>query len=262
MGEVNSEWWKRIFDETYLITDARSVGDDELTSREVDFLEQTLHLDRSWPILDLCGGHGRHSLELSRRGFQHVTVLDYSGVLINVGKKRAQEEDLNTVFIRGDARNTNLSDGCARIIILMASSFGYFEETGENEKILREGYRLLVPDGKLLMDLPDRARVRENFIPQSWHEANEDVVVCRQRRLTEEAIHCREMVISKANGLIRDESYRMNLYSRAEIEILLKAAGFGRVLIQKDGPTHNLEGDYGCMTDRMIVIAQKDPINY
>ena len=25
MGEVNPDWWKRIFDETYLMTDARSV---------------------------------------------------------------------------------------------------------------------------------------------------------------------------------------------------------------------------------------------
>jgi hypothetical protein len=39
---------------------------------------------------------------------------------------------------------------------------------------------------------------------------------------------------------------------------MLKSAGFGSVLIQKDGPTHDNNGDYGTMTNRMIVIAQKD----
>ena len=99
------------------------------------FLERVLELDRSWPILDLCGGQGRHSLELSRRGFQDVTVLDYSEVLINVGKEKAEKEGLNTRFVRTDARDTSLPDGRFRIIITMASSLGYFVERGENEKM-------------------------------------------------------------------------------------------------------------------------------
>ena len=51
MVEFDPDWWKRIFDETYLITDARSVCDDELTCKEVDFLEEILQMERSWPIL-------------------------------------------------------------------------------------------------------------------------------------------------------------------------------------------------------------------
>ena len=258
MGEVNPDWWKQIFDETYLITDARSVGDEQLTSKEVDFLEQVLELDRSWSILDLCGGQGRHSLELSRRGFQDVTVLDYSKVLINVGKERAEKEGLNTRFIRRDARDTKLPDARFRIIITMASSFGYFVEKGENEKILREACRLLQPLGKLLLDLPDRTHVHDNFVPQSWHEADEDVVVCRQRRMVQEALYCREMVISKTKGLVRDETYVINLYGPETIKAMLKSAGFGGVTIRKDVPTHEKNEDYGTMTNRMIVIAQKD----
>ena len=258
MVEVNPDWWKQIFDETYLITDARSVCDEQLTSREVDFLERVLNLDRSWPILDLCGGQGRHSLELSRRGFQDVTVLDYSKVLIDVGKERAEKEGLNTRFIRRDARDTNLPEKRFRIIITMASSFGYFAESGENEKILREACRLLMPVGKLLLDLPDRTHVQAHFVPRTWHEADEDVVVCRQRQMAREALYCREMVISKTKGLIRDENYFINLYDPETIRALLKSAGFGMVTIRKDVPTHEKNGDYGTMSNRMVVIAQKD----
>jgi len=186
MERVDPNWWKTLFDETYLITDGRTVCDDGLTCREVDFLEHLLELKKSWPILDLCGGQGRHSLELSRRGFKDVTVVDYSKVLIDLGRKMAQKEGLNTLFVRRDARETGLSGQRFKAIIVMASSFGYFVDEGENERILREAFRLLKPKGSLFLDLPNREYVLKNFSPQSWHEASEEIVVCRKRRLDED----------------------------------------------------------------------------
>jgi D-alanine-D-alanine ligase len=136
MITVDPDWWKTLFDEIYLITDARSICDDELTCREVDFLEHLLGLDKSAAILDLCGGQGRHSLELSRRGFTDVTVLDYSPVLVEMGKEAAAAEDLNVIFIRADARDTRLRRESIDVIMVMASSFGYFVDDAENMKIL------------------------------------------------------------------------------------------------------------------------------
>lgn len=258
METVDHDWWKTLFDETYLITDARSVCDEGLTCREVDFLEQVLKLEKSWPILDLCGGQGRHSLELSRRGFQDVTVLDYSKVLIDLGRDRAKKEGLNTIFVRKDARDTGLPSQKFKVIAVIANSFGYFVDEGENEKILREAFRLLVPKGSLCLDLPHREHVLKNFSPQSWHEASEEIVVCRQRRLDEDIMYGREMVISKMKGMIRDATYCTRLYSPEKITILLTSAGFTSVTIQKDFVSHGEKGDYGLMTNRMIVIADKE----
>ena len=257
MVEFDPDWWKRLFDETYLITDARSVCDDELTCKEVDFLEGILKMDRSWPILDLCGGQGRHSLELSRRGFHDVTVLDYSEYLINLGKDRAQEEGLNTLFVKRDARDTDLVSEKFKIIIVMASSFGYFVDECENEKILLEANRLLMSEGTLLLDLPNRDYVLKNFSPESWHEADDEIVVCRQRRLEEDILYSREKVISKSRGGIRDETYCTRLYSEKKIVKMLVACGFSSIDVQKDYMSHEKKGDYGCMTNRMIVIAHK-----
>ncbi|MBC8461708.1 MAG: class I SAM-dependent methyltransferase [Deltaproteobacteria bacterium] len=122
MVKADPDWWKTLFDEIYLITDARSVCDEQLTCREVDFLVQTLNLDKPWPILDLCGGHGRHSLELSRRGFNDVTVLEYSKVLINLGIERAQKEGLNTTKVVKDARTNKGQSKMLRIIIISGST--------------------------------------------------------------------------------------------------------------------------------------------
>jgi len=255
---VDHDWWKTLFDETYLITDARTVCDEGLTYREVDFLERVLKLEKSWPILDLCGGHGRHSLELSRRGFQDLTVLDYSRVLIDLGREKAQREGLTTRFIRRDARDTRLPGERFKVIIVMASSFGYFVDEGENETILHEAFRLLTPKGWLLLDLPHREYVVENFVPRSWHEANEEVVVCRQKQLDEDVMYGREMVISKTRGMIRDATYCTRLYSQEKITRMLKSAGFTSVTTHEDFVSHGKKGDYGLMTNRMIVIAHKE----
>jgi len=257
MEKIDPDWWKRLFDETYLITDARSVCDDELTCREVDFLEQILNLEKSWPILDLCGGHGRHALELSRRGFQDVTVFDYSHVLINLGKERANKEDLNTLFLRNDARDTGLPNQRFRVIMIMASSLGYLPDETEDIKILSEAFRLLMPKGSLLLDLPNMEYVLTHFTPLTWHEADEDIVVCRQRRLDKNVINCREMVISKRRGLIRDETFSTRLFSQEKISEMLISVGFPSVKIHKNFVSHQKEGDYGCMTNRMIVIGTK-----
>jgi len=255
--KINPNWWKTLFDETYLLTDARSVCDNELTCWEVDFLEQALKFEKSSPILDLCGGQGRHSLELSRRGFKDVTVLDYSNFLINQGKESAQREGLKTIFIQSDARNTGLPDQRYKFIIIMANSFGYFIDEKEDEKVLREVFRLLMPGGFLLLDLPNKEYVLKNFSPQSWHKANEEIVVCRQRTLKEDVILGREMVISKIQGLIRDETYCARLYSPEKISELFRSVGFSSITIQKDFVSHKKKGDYGSMTNRIIVIAQR-----
>jgi D-alanine-D-alanine ligase len=257
MIKADTDWWKTLFDETYLMTDARTVCDEDLTCREVDFLEQVLKLDKSWPILDLCGGQGRHSMELSRRGFQDLTVLDYSEVLYDVGRKKAHEEGLNILFVKKDARNTGFPDRKFRIIIIMASSFGYFVEQAQDAVVLGEAYRILMPEGSLLLDLPNKEYVLKNFTPQSWHEAGGDIVVCRQRRLDSDTIHSREMVISKTKGLIRDAIYCTRLYSEEKITEMLTSVGFRSVTVLKDYVSHEKKNNYGLMTNRMIVLAGK-----
>ncbi len=255
---VDENWWKDLFNEIYLLTDARSVCDDELTRREVDFLEEVLLSDKSAPLLDLCGGQGRHSLELSRRQFKQVTVLDYSPYLVHLGKRRAEQDGLDTVFIQGDARNTGLRSEVFQVVLIMASSFGYFPDEAENQKVLSETFRLLMPGGVLFLDLPDRAHVVQNFKPFSSHKVNEDITATRERQLGDDIIYCRETVTSKTKGLIRKRTYCTRLYSPEKISDLITSIGFSSVTCQNDFMNRGAEEDYGCMNNRMVVMAKKD----
>ncbi len=255
--QVHKNWWKNLFDEVYLQTDSRSVCNEDLTVEEVDFLEKTMNLDKSWFILDLCGGQGRHARELSRRGFSRVTTLDYSPYLTRFGKQMARKEHLNTFFIRGDARCTGLSSEGFQVIIIMGSSFGYFVQEEENTKILTEAFRLLVPSGLFLMDIADRDYVLRRFKSVTTHRVRDDIEVWRSRELGRDIIYCRERVISVSKGFIREKTYCTRLYSPEKISRLLNRVGFSNVICKNGFICRDMEGDYGTMTSRMIVKAEK-----
>jgi D-alanine-D-alanine ligase len=255
--QVDPDWWKNLFDELYLQTDARSVCNQEMTAREVDFLEHFLGLNKSASVLDLCGGQGRHALELSRRGFLDVTVLDYSSYLINLGIEKAIEANLNTEFVQGDARDTGLPGQKFDFIIVMASSFGYFPDEDENKKILGEAFRLLMSQGTLLLDLPDRDHAMKNFKPASSHRVNGDLTVNRTRQLGDDIIYSREALISEREGCIRESTYCIRLYSPDRIADLLTSTGFSSPSFKSDFMCREHDGDFGCMTNRMVVTAKK-----
>lgn len=252
---IDPLWWQTLFDEVYLITDARSVCNEELTRREVDFLEAYLQIKKSDSILDLCGGHGRHSLELARRGYRAATVLDYSGYLVQLGKARAREQCLPVCFVQADARQTGLVGERFDFVLVMANSFGYFPDDSDNLQILCEAYRLCRAGGTLLLDLLDSNYVTEQFRPSSVHKATEDITVSRERELAENLIRVRETVVSGARGLLREGTYCERLYQQDELISLLEQAGFVRIDFKNDFSSHENPGDYGFMTQRVIVTA-------
>ncbi len=254
---VDPLWWQTLFDETYLITDARSVCNEELTRREVDFLEAHLQIDPSHCILDLCGGHGRHSLELARRGYRHTTVLDYSGCLVRLGSTKAEEQGLPVRFVQADARRTGLAARQFDLVLVMANSFGYFPDDRDNLQILCEAHRVCRPGGILLLDLLDSGYVVGQFQPSSVHQATDDITVRRERELADNMIRVRETVVSREKGLLREGTYCERLYKEDEFVGLLEQAGFDRIRLLKDFSSHPNPGDYGFMTQRVVVTAVK-----
>ena len=255
--DVDPEWWKTIFDEFYLLTDARSVCDEDITEREVDIICRLLALSPDHRILDLCGGHGRHSLELSRRGFARCTLVDYSGFLLNRGRSQARQQKCGLDCIRADARNTGIASQVFDHVLIVGNSLGYLPDPSADSEILMETRRLLRRGGRILIDLADAEAVRDNFKPEAWHEIGEDILVCRKRELIADRVSVRELLLSKQKGLVRDRTYSIRFYESEKISELLRRAGFEDVSIIKDFSPHRQEGDYGFMNHRMIAVARK-----
>jgi D-alanine-D-alanine ligase len=255
--KVDPNWWKTLFDEVYLLTDARSVCDVRITCREVDLICSLLPIKGFHKILDLCGGHGRHSLELSRRGFTGCTLFDYSRTLIEIARTRAGQDDLEIDFICGDARNINMPAESYDHVIIMGNSLGYAQEKGSDLQILTESFRVLHPGGWVLVDVADGRQVASSFKPNAWHEIGKETIVCRQREIQQEVVCAREIVLSKTEGLIRDQTYSIRLYDAASLSHLLESAGFTRITVHSDFSPHDVNDDYGFMNNRLIVCGQK-----
>ncbi|MBW1894309.1 MAG: class I SAM-dependent methyltransferase [Deltaproteobacteria bacterium] len=254
---VKQDWWETLFDDIYLLTDARSVCDDNITCREVDLVCELLSISKDQNILDLCGGHGRHSFELFARGYKNCTLLDYSQYLVDQAKAYAAKNNISIDIIRSDARRTKLPTESFDHVCIMGNSLGYINDNNADSLIINEANRLLCPGGKLLVDITDGDYVLKSFNPIAWHEIGDDTVVCRQRELHNGSIHAREMVLSKTNGLVRDENYSIRLYNESSIHSLLDKAGFCEIKIHKGFSAHRLKGDYGFMNNRMIATCKK-----
>ena len=255
--KITKNWWKNFFNNVYLITDSRSVCNNKLTRKEVTLIEKILRPGENDKILDLCGGQGRHALELARRGYENITVLDYSHYLTRLGRESAKKDKLKIRFLKRDARSTGLKGNDYSSVFVMANSFGYFPDEKENLKILKESYRLLKKGGTLLLDLADPTHVRNNLKPFSWHEANKDIIVCRRRELQGNVIKVREIVLSKKDGLLRDGFYCERIYNKNSIKRSFLKAGFRNISVKSNLSLHGTTKDYGLLTSRMFVTGKK-----
>lgn len=255
--KVDPDWWKTLFDEIYLKTDARSVCDQEISGREVDLICSILSPEPGHRILDMCGGQGRHSLELWERGYTDCTVLDYSHHLVDIGKRAASERNCSVEFMQGDARETGLPSTSFDHVLLMGNSLGYLPDEDDDGRILTEAFRLLKPYSLIMVDVTDGDKVLNEINPNAWHEIDEDLVVCRQREIQGNRIKAREMVLSRQNGLVRDRSYAIRIYSPSELENLVYRSGFVDVKVHRNFSPHGKDGDYGFMNKRIIVTARK-----
>lgn len=255
---VSPDWWRRIFNSLYLKTDADVVEDQSITRSEVDLFSKILRLSPEDKILDLCCGQGRHSLELTRQGFQNVEGLDRSHYLIQKAKSEAKKQGLKLRFREGDARKLPYPADTFDVVMLLGNSFGYFETIQDDMRVLKEIFRVLKPWGRLLIDVADGEYLRENFQPRSWEWIDKKHFVCRERSLSldKQRLISREVITHIEKGVIADQFYAERLYSRESLRELLEKAGFSDIAFHGEiSPDSQRNQDLGMMERRIIVTA-------
>jgi D-alanine-D-alanine ligase len=255
---VRPDWWRSIFNPLYLKTDADVVDDLSITRSEVDLFSNILKISSEDKILDLCCGQGRHSLELARRGFQNVEGLDRSHYLIQKAKSQNKREVLNVKFREGDARKLNYPADTFDVVMLLGNSFGYFETIQDDLRVLKEIFRVLKPQGRLLIDVADGGYLRKNFQPRSWEWIDKRYFVCRERSLSldKQRLISREVINHVEKGVIADQFYAERLYTQKSMNELLKKAGFSDISMHGEiSPDSQRNQDLGMMERRIITTA-------
>lgn len=119
------------------------------TVGECDFIEQEIKRDKSVKILDIGCGTGRHSIELTKRGYK-VLGVDLSESQLAGAKEKAAALNLNITFQQQDARNLPFSEEFDLAIMLCEGGFSLMETDEMNFMILQSAANSLKPKGKFI----------------------------------------------------------------------------------------------------------------
>jgi SAM-dependent methyltransferase len=217
-----AEWFREAFGAGYRTAYAHR--DAAGADAEVRGALALLALPAGARVLDCGCGWGRHLRALRAAGLDAVGV-DRSATLL----ADARAETLPVA--RADWRHLPCGPAFDGVVSLF-TSFGYGPTESDDARVLREMARVLRPAGRVLLDLPNPARVRAGLQPASvrecaGHRVHEVRALCDGGRRVEKRV-----AFERASGL-RGWVESVRLYEVHELAAL--AAGAGLVVRQVAG---------------------------
>jgi len=247
-------WYKDFFDKWYLeIYRDRPLFKEKNIQKEFTFIRRVLNLPEGAKVLDLCSGHGRHTIPLAKTGYQ-MTALDLNKKFLSILKREAKEQKLDIRIIHSDMRDIpfmNEFDG----IINIFTSFGYFTNDKENLKVLEQVFRALKPAGKFLLDVVNKEWVQRNTHIENKYKIKKYSVLEKIKFNQGTNQWKANFAITNGKGRNYSAKYITKLYSLAEIEKMLKQVGFDKI-IGLFGNTVKIE-KFTPQSKRLVILAQK-----
>jgi 2-polyprenyl-3-methyl-5-hydroxy-6-metoxy-1,4-benzoquinol methylase len=141
------QWYEKLFENYGLKYDEERFASGTLG--ECDFIEKEIDFIKKTRILDIGCGTGRHSIELTKRGYM-VTGIDLSDSMLKRAKEKALKENLNIDFQKQDARTLSFNNEFDLAIMLCEGSFPLMETDEMNFQILQNAAKALKKNGKLI----------------------------------------------------------------------------------------------------------------
>ncbi len=210
------------FDEDFARLGLETI-EPERTRKETDFIVGTLALKKGSRVLDLCCGVGRHSLELARRGYRGVVGLDLSKPALERAAAQAARERLRVRFIEGDMRRIPFK-GELDAMFNFYTSFGYFDDPKEDERVLAGVARALKRGGRFLLETANRDYIVRHFQARNWTEHDGEFVLEERALDLRTSVTPTTWIFVTREGIVRHES-RVRLYSLHELSGMLARNG-------------------------------------
>lgn len=212
----------------------------------IDNLLTSINLKPNSKVLDLACGKGRHSVYLSKKGFQ-VTGVDLS---LNNICEASKQENVNLNFFTHDMRKVfriNYFDA----IVNMFTSFGYFETENENTEVIQSCYTGLNSKGKLVIDFFNLNVVKNRIVP--FEEKKTGNIIFKIEKKIEKNFIVKNICVIEEN--------QKHMFQ--EKVMALDFSHFQKYLEQNGFNILNLFGDYSLNkfepnnSERLIIIAEK-----
>ena len=144
---IKKQWYESLFQDYGQTYDSESFTQG--TEGESDFIERELGFNKSVRILDVGCGTGRHSIELTKRGYK-ITGIDLSETMLQKARDKAKTNNLDIEFLNHDARNLPFSKEFDVAIMLCEGGFPLMETDEMNYEILKNVTRSLKDKAKFI----------------------------------------------------------------------------------------------------------------
>jgi 2-polyprenyl-3-methyl-5-hydroxy-6-metoxy-1,4-benzoquinol methylase len=222
------QWYELLFENYGQKYDAESFTQG--TPGECDFIEQEIGYDKSLKIIDVGCGTGRHSIELSKRGYNIVGV-DLSESMLSKAREKAERLNLKVDFRKHDARNLPFVGEFDAAIMICEGAFSLMETDEMNFDILKNVTKAIKERGKFIFTtlnglFPLHHSV-EKFCAGNTEEGNAeygsntfDLMTFRDHNVT---------VFEDDAGNKKELHCNERYYVPSEITWLLKTLGYGRI---------------------------------
>lgn len=200
------------------------------TLGECDFIEEELNNDKKLRILDIGCGTGRHSIELTKRGYS-VTGVDLSESQLTRAREKAKEAGVTIDFHRHDARALPFEGEFDLAIMLCEGGFSLMETDEMNFEILKHATKALKDKGKFIFTtlnglFPLFHSVKE-FYESAAKEGNSTCKNCSFDLMTFRDHNT--VAFEDDAGTKKELTCNERYYVPSEITWLLKTLGFKKI---------------------------------
>jgi len=202
------------------------------TIGECDFIERELNFNKKVKIIDVGCGTGRHSIELSKRGY-NVTGIDLSESQLKRAKEKAKQLNLKIDFKQLDARKLSFKNKFDAAIMLCEGGFSLMETDEMNFEILKNATKALKSKGKLIFTtlnglFPLFHSVNE-FYKSAQKEGQSQCKECSFNLMTFRDHNT--VVFEDDSGKKKELKCNERYYVPSEITWLLNSLGFKKIEI-------------------------------
>jgi SAM-dependent methyltransferase len=214
-GSQEADWFEEWFGEDYL--NIYQHRDETEAEHLIELIASNLAGRDINSVLDLGCGAGRHTKVLCERWW--TVGLDLSMALLKV----ARRESPDAPYVRADMRELPFAEESFDLVVNLFTSFGYFENDGEDARVLSCVRTAIRPGGTFVIDFLNASQVRNELVPYDERVEN-GITIEQTRTITPDDRFVEKTIRLRERG--KEYIERVRLLSASDLERMLTTAGF------------------------------------